>query len=80
MICAYPWSCQKALAVAACESTLNPNATNGSQIGLFQIASQYHSGRLQPGESLYDPEANVRIAYEIYSEQGWAPWPYCGSR
>lgn len=61
-----------------CESTANPNAENVGQIGLFQIAARYHSGRLLPGESLYDPEVNVRIAHQIQQEQGWGPWPHCG--
>lgn len=43
--------------------------------GLFQLSPHFHSGRLQPGESMYDPEANVRIAFELYAEAGgWGPW------
>ena len=26
------------------------------------------------GESLLDPDVNLRVAYEIWSEQGWRPW------
>lgn len=76
LICSYPWSCTQALAVARCESTFNPNAVSPSgHIGLFQISPRFHSARLWPGESLTDPEANVRIAWELYSEAGgWGPW------
>ena len=38
-ICSLPWPCAEALAVARCESTLRPDATNGDQYGLFQIGA-----------------------------------------
>ncbi len=62
-----------------CESTGNANAYDGYNVGLFQIAERYHTRRLRAGESLRDPVVNVRIAYEIWLEQGWRPWPYCGN-
>ena len=76
MVCAAPfmWSCSDALAVATCESTLQADAYNAGSIGVFQIHEPSHRGRLRAGESLYDVAANVRIAYEIWLDQGWMPW------
>jgi len=39
----------------------------GRAKGLMQIMP-FHEWRLQPGESLYDPEANIRIGVEIFRE------------
>ena len=42
--------------------------------GLMQI-SPVHKGRVGGNlNALYSPEINMRVAYEIWSEQGWAPW------
>ena len=79
-VCSFSWPCRDALAVEWCESRNKPDAFDGYNVGLFQIAAQYHSWRLYPGESLYDPEVNVRLAHEIWSEQSWAPWPACRMR
>lgn len=79
IVCSYDWNCEGALKVAFCESSLNPAATDGGyNEGLFQIAPKYHTRRLREGETLFQAEANTRIAYEIYSEQGREPWPACG--
>ena len=80
LICSYSWSCEAAQAVMFCESSGRAHVSDGFNVGLFQIASRFHSWRLQPGESLYNPEVNVRIAHEIWLEQGWSPWPSCGRR
>lgn len=79
LVCSYSWPCQQALAVMNCESHGNVLASDGGyNAGLFQIAIAYHSRRLRPGESLYQAEANIRIAHEIWTEQSWRPWPFCG--
>ncbi len=78
MICQYDDWCPAAIRVAECESSLNPLATDGFNDGLFQIAHRYHTRRLAPGESLFDPAVNVRVAHEIWLEQGSSPWPSCG--
>lgn len=39
-------------------------------IGVFQIAPQYHAWR----GDLTDCTENIRIAKEIFDEQGWWPW------
>jgi len=56
------------------ESGGNPNATSyAGARGLFQIMPM-HAWRCGYC-SLYDPEANVRVARDIWSEQGWyEPW------
>ena len=61
-----------------CESSGNQDAYDGYNVGLMQVAERFHTRRLQPGESLWDPEVNVRVAHDIYLEQGWGPWPMCG--
>ena len=81
LVCSYlDWPCFAAQEVMFCESSGRPDATDGINDGLMQIARRYHSHRLRPGESLYDPVVNVRIAHEIWLERGWAAWPYCGRR
>jgi hypothetical protein len=71
----YDWPVEEALAVAWCESRHDPGAVSpdGQNLGLFQI-NVIHEGKLQPGESLLDPVVNVRIAYQIWADQGWGPW------
>lgn len=88
IICALSWPCDQALAVARCESNLNPNAWNRIQVwmtvpgygyvanyatGLFQMLIPLHSWRFA-GADPYDAEANVRAAYSLYLERGWQPW------
>lgn len=78
IICAHPWPCWEAISVAWCESTHNPGAYNASSgaSGLFQVVPYWHSWRLRPGESLFDPVVNARIAWEIWSGDGgsWRQW------
>jgi hypothetical protein len=81
IICALPWPCQQAINVAACESgrdiqgRLDGNwASNGNNYGLFQI-NGIHAGRWPDfWTSWMDPAKNAQWAYEIYAQQGWAPW------
>lgn len=71
---------QKAIAVARCESTLNPSAVSpgGGNHGLFQI-NNVHAGNWPsvtgtPWSSRYDAEANTVFAKWLYDQQGWGPW------
>ena len=72
----FPEDYEKALAIAKCESSLNPKAyndknSNGSwDAGLFQINS-VHGYTVN---HLMDLENNVKIARKIYDRQGWKPW------
>jgi hypothetical protein len=70
----YGWPLDEALRVVACESGGNPNATNGTSLGLFQINAPYHTDKFSPGESLYDPVVNVRVAYTIWKDGKWSAW------
>lgn len=88
IICSYSWPCDQALAVARCESNLNPNAWNRIQVwmtvpgygyvanhatGLFQMLIPLHSWRFA-GADPYDAEANARAAHSLWLERGWQPW------
>jgi hypothetical protein len=56
------------------ESTGNPNAFNAGNYGLFQINAVHAAKVGGPLEWLFDPAVNVRVAYQIWSDQGWGPW------
>lgn len=79
IICSQPWPCQKAIAVANCESRLNSRAYNASGpfYGLFQISS-IHAGMVGGDPTrFYDPATNAHVAYELYRSGGWRAWPIC---
>jgi hypothetical protein len=61
----YNWNTTTAFNIMWCESRGNPNAKNprSTATGLFQILN-----------GPYDPAANVKLAYEMYSKRGWQPW------
>jgi hypothetical protein len=81
LICAYSWPCEQALRVAQCESSMNPRAYSAGNRGWFQIHGPSHAHRVGGNlEALYDPAVNTRVAHEIWREQGWRPWPACGTR
>lgn len=62
------------MAVMWCESKGDPRAYNANNYGLMQINS-IHQRRVNGDlQSLYDPEVNIRVAFQIWTEQGWAPW------
>lgn len=52
-------------------SRMNRNGTY--DYGLFMI-NTCHKERVGDLNKLLDAETNVKIAYEIWSEQGWKPW------
>lgn len=75
----YSWPVEEALAVMKAESGGNPGAISPTNDhGLYQINWRWQAPRvLKAGgslQSLYEPEFNVKMAYAIYSEQGWCPW------
>lgn len=79
-ICAYPWECDTALRVAACESGSDYAAGyNGSgHAGTFQI-SPIHAWRFSArGLDFWTHalilEVNLEIAYEIYKDRWWYAW------
>lgn len=76
LICKQSWPCDQALRVAQCESGMNPDAYNrgSGASGLYQVVPYWHSWRLRAGESLFDATVNIRVAHDIWSEQGWLAW------
>jgi hypothetical protein len=81
MICAMPWPCAEAIAVASCESGRDMNglldgnwATNGNNFGLFQINSVHASKWPDFYDNWMDPTRNIQFAFEIWSDSGWYPW------
>lgn len=71
-----------ALRIAICESSLNTNAYNPAGYGgLFQHSIAAWDNRAAAagwaGASIYDGEANTAVAYWLFSQSGWSPWPNC---
>jgi hypothetical protein len=72
-----------AIAVATCESSLNPSAVNPTSIGgshasgLFQVLypSTWNT-TTQRANSPFDAQANTQAAYEIFKRDGysWREW------
>ena len=75
LVCSYPWPCGEALSVMRCESGRDPGAYSNGNYGLFQI-NAVHAWRVGGDLSqLFEPEVNVRVAYEIWLDNaGWRPW------
>lgn len=71
----YSWNDDVAYAVCMAESGGNPDATNMNDhhgqcrgsFGLMQLACFHTSNPLNPQE-------NIRVAHQIWQEQGWQPW------
>lgn len=76
--------CAKALRVAACESGPDYYAGWSAHVGTFQIYPGHAYRFREHGWDYYvdgdDIYANSVIAYEIFLDSGWQPWPYCGLR
>lgn len=71
-----------ALRIAICESSLNTNAYNPAGYGgLFQHSISAWDSRAEAagwaGASIYDGQANTAVAYWLFSQSGWSPWPNC---
>lgn len=73
---------EKAIAVATCESGLNPAAQSpgGGNVGLFQINKQTWQGEVQrmgyQWNQMTDPYVNAKVARMVFDEAGgnWRPW------
>ncbi len=70
----------KAIRVARCESSLNPDAVSrgGGNYGLFQI-NRVHQGMVESmgysWDQILDPYVNAAVARNIFdSAGGWGPW------
>jgi hypothetical protein len=69
-----------AVRIAYRESTLDPNATNGHDFGLWQI-NQVHdtaANRQRFGftkkQDWFDPELNARMAFALFQSNRWNDW------
>lgn len=67
-----------ALNVAACESHFDPQARNGSYIGVYQIHEDlFHARAMALGLAGADPTdawSNVWVALNIVRQEGWGRW------
>jgi hypothetical protein len=64
--------CQEAVAVAWCESRLQPAAQNGQYLGLFQMGS-YERRLFGHGSSAHE-QALAAHRYFVRSGRDWSPW------
>lgn len=66
LICSYfPNNCGNAIAVARCESGLNPSASSGrGDEGLWQIRPSYHSQMIRDWAVVYGLPANNNAVYD----------------
>jgi len=76
---ASPAQQEEAIAVAHCESTLDPGAISpgGGNWGLFQINSVHRARVNQLGfgwDEMLHPWQNAQVAADIWADQGWRPW------
>lgn len=78
-----------ALGIIDCESNGDPfivgTSTSGTIHfwGLFQHHETYWPQRAInagfPGETAFHPEANIAAAFDLWSTNGWSPWPFCSN-
>ena len=64
--------CGEAVAVAWCESRLDPRARNGEYLGLFQMGS--HERRLFGHGATADAQSRAAHRYFLRSGRDWSPW------
>lgn len=72
IVAKYPWPVEQAMLTMKRESGGNPySVSRTDDHGLFQI----HRGLATYGTRIYDPEFNIKLAYEnYYAKRGWRPW------
>ena len=68
--------CQNALIIAKNESGFRPWAiSKTNDYGVFQINCRWQKRRVGGDCTKFlDVETNIRVAKQIYDEQGWNPW------
>lgn len=76
------WEYENALLVCNWESSfkkdaINKNTDKYSSVdrGLMQVNDRWHSDKYR-WENIFDPDVNMRVAFEIYKESwnSWKPW------
>lgn len=71
----YDWNVNTAIAICKAESGGRTNVVSATHdFGLMQISHVHKdmvNGQLT---RLFDPSTNIRIAYSLYSANGWQPW------
>jgi len=79
-----PGGAYKAIAVADCESDLNPRAlsSSGSYAGLFQQSTRYWPSRSrtfgQGDRSVYNGRANIIVSIRMaHGARSWGDWAGC---
>lgn len=69
---------EMALKVAQRESSYNPRDENFCCLGIFQIYYEVNQSYVHrfgyTREDLFDPAANIRVAFALWQDRGWAPW------
>jgi hypothetical protein len=76
----FPDVYEEAVAVARCESSMNPGAVSsgGGNHGLFQIndvhRDQFTAVTGQPWDAVYDAYYNSHYARHLYNQSGWQAW------
>ena len=80
-----PGGAYKAIAVADCESHLNPRAlsSSGSYAGLFQQSTRYWPSRAttygQDDRSVFNGRANIIVSIRMaHGARSWGAWAGCG--
>lgn len=73
-------SATKLRRVAICESTLNPDATNGQYVGLFQFGTPLWNTTPYRRFSRTDPYAAAAAAAWAFKRGMASHWPLCGKR
>ena len=68
----FPEDPDTAVAIAKCESGLNPNAVGPTDDhGIFQLHAPSHG---LEDIDVYDPKENIAFARKLYDERKWLPW------
>ena len=75
LVAKYNWNVAVAMAIMQAESGCNTNSLSRTgDRGLMQI-NWVHSAMVGGNLALlFDPETNMRIAYQLYQTSSWYPW------
>ena len=68
--------CKMALAISQAENGTRACGRIGvtKDIGVFQIAPQFHYNKVERIDDLKDCLINIRVAKRIYDASGWHAW------